>query len=668
MDDPTGGPVGQAVLERISDAFCAVGHDWRVTAVNHAFERLLRRPRAEILGRHLWDELLPGDIGTRLHRRLADARARSAVVRASHFCRDVKAWLLVRADPLPGGGLAILAQDVTSRKRTKAGVRAAWAQARRSAAHARNSATKARESEARMRAVLNAVVDGILTVDAAGVIEDASAAAERLFGYPPGELRGQPLDVLMTGPEAARHRSSLEAFFRTGELSAADAHREVVGRRRDGTTFPVDLTVSEVRAGGGRRVFTAVVRDLTERRAADAEHLRAEELSIAKEAAEATGRAKDQFLAMLSHELRTPLTPALAVIDDLLHGGATSPQLRAALHEVRQGIVMEARLIDDLLDLTRIGRGKLLLHLTVVDAHAAVLRALDTVRSDAANKRVGMTLAMHAPEHLVRADPARLQQVLWNLLKNAVKFTPEGGEITVRTRTADVGLVVEVEDTGIGIEPEALPHIFHAFEQADPSIGQRFGGLGLGLSICRSLMEMMGGRVTAASEGHGKGSRFTIELPLTSYAGEARTADDATAGAGAAAGAEPAGANHGPQVGRRLRILLVEDHRNTATIMAHLLRRLGHTVELADTVQAAIGLAESQQFDVLLSDIGLPDGSGLDLMRDLRQRGHRMPAVALSGYGMDDDIRASLAAGFAEHLVKPIELTHLELMIQRIVP
>ncbi len=248
-----------------------------------------------------------------------------------------------------------------------------------------------------------------------------------------------------------------------------------------------------------------------------------------------------------------------------------------------------------------------------------------------------MDMGLAGP-YWIEADVARLQQVFWNLLKNAIKFTPHGGCVGIRCRPGERYVVVEVNDSGLGIEPEALSRIFNAFEQAERSITQQFGGLGLGLAISKALVEMHGGLIEAQSEGRGKGATFRVRLPLTAPPGQPEVCLPATPQ---------------PQAVRPLHILLVEDHGVTAKMMRMVLTSDGHSVEHAGDLATALELADQHRFDLLVSDLGLPDGSGHDLMRQLRQRGHTFPGIALSGYGQSEDIQRSHEAGFAAHLTKP---------------
>jgi PAS domain S-box-containing protein len=385
--------------------------------------------------------------------------------------------------------------------------------------------------------------------------------------------------------------------------------------------------------------------DVTERKRGE------EELRQARDAAEAASRAKDQFLATLSHELRTPLTPVLALASALQEDEALPGRARQALAVIRRNVELEARLIDDLLDLTRISRGKLELRREVVDVRQILAHAIEVCcGAELASGRIRLALDLGAREHRVWADAPRLTQVLWNLLHNAVKFTPESGEIHVRSWEEDDGgiLAVEVADNGIGIDPELLPRIFNAFEQTDRQITRRFGGLGLGLSLSRAIVAMHGGTLSAASAGLDQGSAFTLRLPaggITEIAG----IPDIPASV-----PEPRAE---AKAGSPLRLLLIEDHADTAEAMADLLRALGHEVTVAGSVGAALGAAEAQggRFDLVVSDLGLPDGSGLDLMRELSGR-YGLKGIALSGYGMEEDVQRSREAGFSKHMTKPVDL------------
>jgi CheY-like chemotaxis protein len=342
-------------------------------------------------------------------------------------------------------------------------------------------------------------------------------------------------------------------------------------------------------------------------------------------------------------------------------GGALSDDARDMISTIRRNVELEARLIDDLLDLTRIARGKLELSMRSTDAHATLANVIRDCQSEIHSKQLQVATELGAKDHRVEADPVRLQQVLWNLMKNAIKFTPNGGDIAVRTAdTPDGFLQIQIIDSGIGIEPHLLPRIFDAFEQGDKTITRHFGGLGLGLAISKALVDLQNGRLRADSAGHGAGATFTVEMKLTA-AVDIVVAPHASAGSDGALVAR-ADADGEPD---RVQILLVEDHADTARTMAGLLKTIGYEVRTADSVAAALQAAQAEPFDLLISDIGLPDGSGLDLMRQLRAR-LSARGICLSGFGMDEDIARSLDAGFAEHLTKPVDLRGLEAVIRRV--
>lgn len=370
--------------------------------------------------------------------------------------------------------------------------------------------------------------------------------------------------------------------------------------------------------------------------------------------AESANKAKDQFLAVLSHELRTPITPVLMTALRLGQDPDLPERLRGEIERIRRNAELQAKLIDDLLDLTRVTQGKVQLHFEAVDVHALVHQAVQVFcASNIQRKRLRCSVEDTAVEHHVWADPVRLQQVVWNLVQNAVKFTPEEGLVAVRTCNPAPGrIMIEVVDTGIGIDPEILPRLFDAYEQGGRSVGRRFGGLGLGLALAKALVTMQGGTITAFSEGLGKGAAFTLELSTTV---PAPRPEDALI-------LEDSGVYGFPR--RPLRILLVEDHEDTLNVMADLLELSRHEVMRASNIESALRMAASQPFDLLVSDLGLPDGSGLDLMRQIRDK-YGWVGIAVSGYGTAEDVELSRQAGFLEHLIKPVHPARLKEAIAR---
>ncbi|HEX7180463.1 MAG TPA: ATP-binding protein [Thermoanaerobaculia bacterium] len=369
--------------------------------------------------------------------------------------------------------------------------------------------------------------------------------------------------------------------------------------------------------------------------------------------AEAANRAKDQFLAVLSHELRTPITPVLMTAIRLGQDPSLPETLREEVERIRRNAELQVKLIEDLLDLTRIAHGKVELHFEAVDVHALVRHAVEVYcASQAHRKKIRCSLRDEALERHVWADPVRLQQVLWNLVQNAVKFTPDGGTVEVRTWNPGPGrLAIEVADSGIGIEPDVLPRLFDAYEQGRRALARRFGGLGMGLALCKHLVELHQGTLTASSAGPGKGATFTLEFSVVL---------PQSAKVEAILDTRPDG-----PLRRPLRILLVEDHEDTLHVMAELLELSRHEVARAASMASALRLAASRPFDLLVSDLGLPDGSGLDLMRRVREL-YGMKGIAVSGFGTAEDIQLSREAGFLEHLVKPVYPSKLKEAIARV--
>jgi signal transduction histidine kinase len=390
-----------------------------------------------------------------------------------------------------------------------------------------------------------------------------------------------------------------------------------------------------------------------------------EELKRAHDKSQAASRAKDDFLAALSHELRTPLNPVLLIASEAAEDSALPEAVRLNFETIRNNIELEARLIDDLLDLTRITHNKMELQLVPAPVGRLIEDAIATCLDDLNNKELFLVREIRNPQKIILVDGARVTQILWNLLKNAIKFTPAGGTITIRSfgeQNNDSELVIiEVQDTGAGIKPENLERIFNAFEQAGRSITRQFGGLGLGLAISKAIAECHHGSLTATSEGVGYGSTFTLTLP-------AKIPEKAEMAEAGLSTRNKLSAPLVPFAGfdRPLRILLVEDHPDTAQSLSTILERRGYVVEIAGDVASGLKLAAAQPFDLLMSDLGLPDASGYDLMKQIREN-YSIPGIAISGYGTQEDIRKCDEAGFSGHLVKPIEISRLEEMVSRVV-
>ncbi len=480
------------------------------------------------------------------------------------------------------------------------------------------------------------------------------------------EAENVPLDVspwYASNPaEGRRIRAALDRC-RAGEF----VQLEAVADARNGEFLEIEVSLSPIYGDGDEgkagevRYLVLTALDMRARNAA----LR--QAHDARETAERATRAKDDFLAVLSHELRTPLTPAVLGLElmaadiETLVPGEVRTELTENLAAVRSNLNLQTQLIDDLLDVTRIARGKLELRKRDTDLHDAARHAASITAARAAEKGVALDLDLRAARSVVHADPTRLRQILWNLVANAVKFTPAGGHVRIETfdglpdREGRPRLVARVVDDGPGIPPEKIVAIFDAFDQGAVGISRGFGGLGLGLAISRSLARAHDATLVAASEGLGHGAVFTLEIPTA-----------------ASASGEPVAELHRVKRDRKgRRILLIEDNPDTARLTADLLRRAGAEVRVCASVAEALaagpeGIAPHPAWDLILTDIGLPDGDGLDAVRGLRGLGIAAPAVAMSGYGRDGDKARTTEAGFRAHLVKPVALDRLDEVLDEV--
>jgi PAS domain S-box-containing protein len=542
------------------------------------------------------------------------------------------------------------------------------------------------ETTVRLESLLSGAPVGFGFFDVSGRMVQGNAHLTELTGLHVDDDLSVPM-----GDEPALARVIKPYLARVFETGRSVIGIELEMMQQKGSNGPHWFLASFFPAGGevppqlGRREtsFTTVgcvILDITDRKRSERMLREAKENAIsarisadrARELSERANRAKSEFLAVLSHELRTPLTPVLSgtqmlskalsrqkskgVLD--LDEDGLRDILVDTLGTIHRNVELEVRLIDDLLDLTRITRGKLQLARRPIDLNEAVRHAVDTCREEAVDKSIQLHVDLaHGPLGTL-ADSARIQQVIWNLLKNAVKFTPEFGEIFITTRASDPepgesvsAVVCEVRDTGLGIDASSIRHIFDAFEQGGRGVNRTFGGLGLGLAISRYLVDAHGGSLAAKSDGPGRGSAFSMRLP----------------GRILRQGSKPTSSKKPPAVRQVRRILLVEDHQDTSLLMSRFLKlRFKAEVVRASSVQDGreafeINAAAGKTFDLIVSDIGLPDGTGTDFITSLPNE--RPPAIALSGYGTEADIARSRDAGFLHHLVKPIDLDRLETTI-----
>lgn len=500
------------------------------------------------------------------------------------------------------------------------------------------------EIEARertFRGVVESNMVGTFFWNVDGRITSANNRLLEMIGYTHEDLAsGQLYWKALTPPEFTEADAiAINEVIATG-IVKIPYEKEFV--RKDGTRIPILITGAIL--DPNRHEGVSHVLDITDRKRLE------KQLGDALQRAEAANSAKDQFLAVLSHELRTPLSPVFVAIELIQRQDGLTAQSKNLLEVIRRNVAMEVRLIEDLLDLTRIVQGKISLHKERLNIADVLSRVADVCRPDIEAKGIHFGIRLKESSLPVFGDSSRLQQVFWNLIKNSVKFTERGGDIDVRSYIENSSVVVEVRDKGIGIEPALLPRIFDAFEQGGEQVTRQFGGLGLGLAITKRLVEMHDGRVTVESEGKGKGATFRVSLPLDQQ--------EAIGQRIAPAERDAAAAPH--------RILLVEDHKDTSALMSMLLESHGHTVDVADNVADALKAASAHQYELLICDIGLPDKSGLDLMRELRRSGNTLKGIALSGYGRDEDIQSSMEAGFTEHLTKPVDINVLENAVERV--
>ncbi len=608
------------------------GHD-RLVAVNARMCQILGYGYEELLGMTVHDLTAPedrslsDDLNARLHAGLLDRLD----YEKRYVSRDGSpAWVHVTVATIRDGagqrlGSIGTVEDISERKQADEALR---------------------ESELRLRLAQDAAGIGVFDWNIQTGVNVWSPQLEAMYGLPPGGFaRTQPAWVELVHPDdRAEALCNVQAAFETGEQGQAEWR--IVWP--DGSVHWIAglFQVFQDQAGKPLRL-TGVNIDITGRKRLEHE-LRAAMTSTerAKEAAEDANSAKDQFLAVLSHELRTPLTPVLAAIELMQRKSTLDAESQHHLEIIHRNLELEARLIDDLLDLTRIVRGKITLDRKRIDIRAILERVVEVCRPDIEARKLHFGVEIKGAAHLINGDASRLQQVFWNVLKNAIKFTPDGGCVGIRCCQEDDHVLIEISDSGIGIEPESIVRIFNAFEQGGQRVTRQFGGLGLGLAITKRILELHDGTISAHSEGKDKGSVFRILLPQASAEAEV--------------GAERKAAHPVPaSEPTSRRILLVEDHGDTALMMHMLLKSAGYEVETAGDVQQALEIVGSREIDLLISDLGLPDRSGLDLIRELRLRGSTLKAIALSGFGREDDIRRSKEAGFAIHLTKPVDFETL---------
>jgi len=522
-----------------------------------------------------------------------------------------------------------------------------------------------RQSEERFRLLVEGVSDyAIFMLDANGHIATWNLGAQHIIGYEPAQIVGRhfsafyPPDAVESGwPEHELQVATIQGRF----------EEEGWRLRSDGTQFWASVVITALRDEGGRlRGFAKLTRDLTERRRAEvmaADGARRDELLDAERRArieaQRAARMKDEFLATLSHELRTPLNAILGWTQLLRRPrSGTQPDLHHGLEVIERNARAQIQLVDDLLDLSRIMSGRFRLDLRRLESADVLRGVLESARPAAEAKGVRLDASIPLEAGTIVADAGRLQQVVWNLLSNAIKFTPRGGEVHMALSPVGTQVEITVTDSGVGIPPQFLPHVFDRFSQQDSTASRSYSGLGLGLAIAKQLIELHGGAIFAHSAGEGRGATFALTLPLASVV---RSVDQTMPDDSA-----PTDDRTGLPRLDRLSILIVEDEPDARELVGRILEAHGARVTLAASAEEALRLLDVNSPDVLVSDIGMPGMDGYQLMRRIRStepKGKRLPALALTAFARAEDRKRVMLAGFQSHLAKPFDVNELVLLV-----
>jgi PAS domain S-box-containing protein len=496
-------------------------------------------------------------------------------------------------------------------------------------------------AEKQVRAVLNHVIDGIFAIDEVGTVQSLNPAAEKMFGYAASEVVGKNVNMLMPPPYHAEQQEYLTACLQTGESTSMGSGWQAVGRRKDGSTFPMELALGKFRLGE-RHYLAGIVRDITELKNAERVLVEAD-------------HRKDEFLATLAHELRNHLAPIRNAVEILGHVEGEADVSARARSIMGQQLGLMVRLIDDLLDVSRITSGKLHLRKERVELATVVGSAVEAARPSIERQAHALTVTLPPQPVYLDADPTRLAQVILNLLTNAAKYTEMRGHVWLTAERKDGEVVMSVRDTGIGIGPEHLPHLFQIFSQVSSAVERSQGGLGIGLSLVRGLVELHDGSVEARSGGPGLGSEFIVRLPVAEAPVEAPPVPSGGANA---------------HCGHRCRILVVDDNFAAAESLALVLRMMGHDIQTARDGLEGVQAAATFRPDIVLMDLGMPRMNGYEAARHIRQQpwGGNVALIALTAWGQEEDKQRSLEAGFDRHLTKPVDPAVLQKLLAVIAP
>jgi PAS domain S-box-containing protein len=644
----------RVTLASIGDAVIASDLDGRVAFMNAVAEAMTGWPATEALGRGL-DEVF----------KIVNERTRetvqnpaSLVMRSGNIVGLANHTVLIHRD----GSQRPIA-DSAAPIRDSAGVVAGAVLVFRDVTEQRRAEEALAEQREWLETTLESIGDAVVATDVQARITFMNPVAENLTGWRFDDARGRAsAEVFHIVNERTRQLvdSPVQRVLAEGVVVGLANHTVLIAK--DGTEHPIDDSGAPIRNRSGRIVGVVLVfRDISARRRAEAERHNAaaerdrllESERAARSEAERASRVKDEFVAMVSHELRTPLNAILGWTHLMSQSRDDPDILVRGLDVIVRNTRVQAQLISDLLDVSRIVSGKLRLTIEKLDMKPLVESAIETVQQSAEAKHVSIRKQIEATS-AIAGDSSRIQQIIWNLLSNAVKFTPEGGSIVVGLRQRKFDVELTVSDTGVGIRQEFLPHIFERFEQGNPSITRRFGGLGLGLAIAKHLVDLHGGTIDAASEGDGKGARFTVVLPTGSAV--EMTNDTARSGSDAAAAA-------GADALQGMRILVVEDEKDTLDFVSRFLVSRGAEVVTARSAAQALALVPTARMNVLISDIGLPDVDGYELLREIRRldasAAGGVPAIALTAYARADDRLLAFRAGYQAHVAKPVDPNEL---------
>ena len=514
-----------------------------------------------------------------------------------------------------------------------------------------------RDNEERLRAIFNQAAVGIAVAELDGTFVEMNARALAILGYPEGELRGQTF-LAITHPDDLAETRAEVARLLAGTIQEYALEKRYV--RKDGSVVWSLTTVTLLKNASGRpQRFIGIIEDITPRKhAADERKALLESERAARATAERMSEMKDEFLATLSHELRTPLNAILGWAQMLRSGSKSELDFLKGLETIERNARVQTQLIEDLLDMSRITSGKLRLDVQPLQPASVIEAAVETLQPAADAKAITLVKLLDPGAGPISGDPGRLQQVVWNLLSNAIKFTPREGRIEIVLQRVNSHIEISVADTGVGIRPEFIPYLFERFRQGDASTTRKYGGLGLGLSIVKSLIELHGGTVAVASAGENLGTTVTIHLPLAiAHRPAAREERHHPRASSVAATSFVAAELSG------LTVVVVDDQADARALVKRVLEECGAEVFAAASVVEAVALVEAHKPDVLVTDIGMPEADGFELLRQVRalgpDRGGKVPAIALTAFARSEDRTRALRAGFLVHVAKPVDPSEL---------